>query len=279
MKFLRSVRLSSVLIGYLILFFIVSTLLPQDPYRHFTSSLFFVIPCVFFFINLLSCAVYRILQRIKEKKPIMPGPDIVHIGILLLIIGALYSGIGRKDKLFTMAPGDEMALFNKYEMLLKNFDFEKYPDGRPKSWASSVIVALNGTNQAGYVIEVNRPLKIDKYTIYQQSYSTGYEVVLKNRDNKTELLTASMKIGGKTVRLKNADESLAVIEIAGEKTLMEKTIRPGSLVEGLRVREIRPYYLSGLMVVYDPGIPLVIFSFFLICAGLLIIFYQKKGEA
>lgn len=109
-KFITSIKLAVVLISILILLSIVGTLIPQDKddgfylekygtaaaeiiiklhLHNFYRSLSFLIPLALFFINLLACSASRLYKRIKLKSPLRPGPDIIHLSLLLLIVAGV----------------------------------------------------------------------------------------------------------------------------------------------------------------------------------------------
>ena len=163
-RFFRSIRLAVVLILIIALLSIVSTLIPQgrDPAFYFHSygafwaqvvltldfddffhSLMFLIPVGLFFINLSVCAIDRLVNRERRKVRRRHGPDLIHIGLLLLIVAAMVSAPGRRESLVYMAKGEEIRLKGEYTVRLVETEYQEYEDGSPKDWISTVEVFRN----------------------------------------------------------------------------------------------------------------------------------------
>ena len=208
-RFFKSIKLALVLIGYLVVTSILASLIPQGRemafYAHdfpapiynlivtlnlnnFFRSLFFLIPLGLFTINLSVCTMDRIISRIKHRAPLRLGPDIIHIGLLILILAGLITLFQRREGFVFLSPGDSVELPNGYQLTLKNFTFQIYPDRRPKRWISELEVtkqkaqaSLTATKPKSQrvTIEVNRPFRIKSLNIFQYSYKDLSTVTLK----------------------------------------------------------------------------------------------------
>ncbi|MBN1697218.1 MAG: hypothetical protein JW881_06875 [Spirochaetales bacterium] len=109
-------KLSAVLIGYFIVTLVIATLIPNltdtqtmqtndVPFvatvfktpgvMHFFTSGWFIVPLIIFFLNLLPCTIHRISTKMIRKKTMHYGPDIIQIGIMLLLASAVISLFGR----------------------------------------------------------------------------------------------------------------------------------------------------------------------------------------
>jgi cytochrome c biogenesis protein len=190
---LRSLKLTVILVSYLVIASAVSTFIPQSEpaahYRHFYpgpvaavilaagfdhffSSFFFLAPSGCFFINLAACTLYRFFRELKKRAGKNFGPDILHGGLLLLIVFAFLSVFNRMEGSITLAPGESVLLPGGDTLVLENFEFIKYPDGRPRAWISTVTVFnSSGPVLQSYPLEVNHPVKLQGFTLYQWSYS------------------------------------------------------------------------------------------------------------
>ena len=163
-NFLRSRKLAVVLILYLAVASALSTLVPQgkDPayyrmhyspaierllettsFHRFFRSLLFLVPLFVFSVNLLSCTVERLAKRLKNRMKKRFGPDIIHVGILVLMVGGLIRVYGRTETTVYLGEGETARLSNGYGILLNSFEYLKYEDGRPKDWYSRVTVLRN----------------------------------------------------------------------------------------------------------------------------------------
>jgi hypothetical protein len=302
MKYLKSVKLAITLIIYLILFFILASIFPQNEnlnfyydnygkilgniiiisgFNNFTRSGFFIIPGFLFFINLLFCAIHRFSSRTKKKLPLRPGPDIIHLGILMLLIGGFLSSAVRQEKLLFLIPGEKLEISDRYELILEKFEFEKYPDGRPKSWISTVLMKDGEAKQNRYTVEVNKPLNIDKYKLYQESYSLYEELTFKDAQGKLFSIRdgEGLKSSNNHIYFNKIENHKAQIIVWGKNIFHEiKLLKPGDRIDDFTLTGISNGYLTGLKIVYDPGIVLIILSFIIILCGLLITFFHKKGE-
>ncbi|MFH0975695.1 MAG: cytochrome c biogenesis protein ResB [Spirochaetota bacterium] len=302
MNFFRSVKLSVGLISYLIIFFIAATLIPQNeninfytdyygPFagniilflrlNDFSRSAFFLVPGFVFFINLLFCSIHRFSSRIKKKLPLRPGPDIIHLGIMILFIGGFLSSAARQEKMFFLMKGEKLNITDSFDLVLEQFNFEKYADGRPKSWISTVIIKNIEGKQNRYSIEVNKPLKIEKYAFFQESYSGFEALIFKNSRGKSFTIKnkESLKTSAKHIyfqQIKNREALVTVWD--NSRDIETKLIKAGDRIDDLTLTEISAGYLSGLKAVYDPGTKFAILSFIVICCGLFVTFYQKRGE-
>lgn len=138
---------------------------------HFFSSIIFLALIAVFWINLFSCTVKRFIRQVQKLGKGRFGPDILHIGLLLLIAASLISFMTRQEGSVFLKAGDSMVLPSGRYMNMEEFIFEQYPDGRPKSWISRVNIS-ESSDMTGEPVEiaVNRPLRIDGLVLYQASY-------------------------------------------------------------------------------------------------------------
>jgi len=192
--FFRSTKLAIVLILYLAAASIVATLIPQgretsfylsrytstvaeliihSGFDGFFSNFLFLFPVALFFINLLVCSVSRLVLEIRGQRKRTFGPDIIHLGLLLLLVGSVISASTRQDMMIFAEEGDRIALPGGYVLVIESFDFRTYDGGRPKDWITTVdAFDPSGQIRRGYPIEVNRPLRLGELKIYQSSYRT-----------------------------------------------------------------------------------------------------------
>lgn len=219
---LRSLKFTVVLIAYMIVTGALSTFIPQgmEPefyfahyspglarlvvntgFTHFFSSPGFLIPVGLFFINLLACTVFRFTRELKKKGRRNFGPDILHGGLILFMIASVFSVYGRMHGSATLAAGDSVILPNGNLLILDHFEYRKYEDGRPQAWISYVTVIQGGeTLYSAHPIEVNHPLKLDNFSLYQVSYGSiedkDYSVLRAVEDPGYTFVVISLIITG-----------------------------------------------------------------------------------
>jgi cytochrome c biogenesis protein ResB len=132
----------------------------------------------------------QIVSKIKSQSKIHFGPDIIHIGLLILITGCFVTAFGRpEDKYFDLKIGDTVKLSDDTELFLKDFQTLLYENSdRVKAWISSVDMKRNGNIINTANIKVNEPLRIDNMTIYQQSFDELHTLILQGIDGEEEII-------------------------------------------------------------------------------------------
>jgi len=112
-------------------------------FTNFFKSWLFLAPCVLFFLNLGVCAVDRISGRLRRKAKRRFGPDLVHVGLLVMIVGPCFRPGGARKAPSTWG-GDSVDLPMGYSLRLLNYAYERYEDGRPRDWISTVEASRGG---------------------------------------------------------------------------------------------------------------------------------------
>lgn len=302
--FLTSVKTAVALILVLILLSVLSTLVPQgmddgyyrDRYspglygiltatglNRFSTSPLFLVPSGLFVASLGLCTADRMLRRLKAKAAPRHGPDLIHIGILVLVIGGLSTTILRTETAFTLAAGQQVELPGGRGLTLLSFEFLRYEDGRPRSWTSTVRARIGDRVVAeSRAIEVNRPLRLGSLVVYQ----TGYGGVARLEDPAG---TAAAMTTGQWIEAGDSALVLASIERnapgSGEfhalveewrgETLVSSTRVPrGGSIGSYRIVDLTEF--SGLRAVEDPGFLPVLLALGIISIGLVITLVQKR---
>jgi cytochrome c biogenesis protein ResB len=138
---LTSVRLAVGLLRPLSVLSVVATLVPQRQdagglvaalgLDRFWTSPLFLGPAGVFLLSLGTCTVDRVVRRSRTGAPARFGPDIVHLGLLVLAVGGILTATGRREGFAYLAEGDQVMITDDYEMTLLGYRFDRYPDGRP----------------------------------------------------------------------------------------------------------------------------------------------------
>jgi cytochrome c biogenesis protein len=318
---LTSIRLAVWLLSYLLVGSILATLIPQGladaqyytiypklvaqlvvqtGLNGFFGSIIFILPVFAFFANLSACTVKRFIRELRKKGRHHHGPDILHIGLILLVVGGLWSYSSHQEGSVTLAPGDSVNLPDGSEMSLVDFTFERYPDGRPRDWTSIIDVNKDGKTVVDKaVVRVNKPLRYAGITFYQSSYSELPSLVLADPEGRQVVLAqGEERVFGTTSYFFMAPESQAPAGMPGAPAAGQnvppgrailrvspatgeaRTVRaaPGELVGDLKVIGIQAQLATGIQAVSDPGYPLVFVAFLLIALGTAITFMQKIKE-
>lgn len=309
-RFFRSVRLAIVLIAVIIVFSILSTLIPQGksaaellgaygPFLgklivlsglgSYTSSLIFYVSIGLFILNLSVCSVDRFVKRLKSKAAKHFGPDLIHLSLLVLAVGAIVTTTVRREQDFTMAPGDAVNLPGGYTMSLSNFEFLQYPDGRPKAWISTVDLKQGDrVVRQGYKIEVNHPLSVGMLKVYQMNYSSEVAVdfVEPNGSVQTMHSGEGFTMGSDSLILTGArradDPSQGWIaqfqQYRGNAAVSGFEFAPGEKLGQYTIRGISARQLTGLRAAVDPGFIPVLIALILMGIGLTMTsIHKSKG--
>ncbi|HUX39728.1 MAG TPA: cytochrome c biogenesis protein ResB [Rectinemataceae bacterium] len=303
-------RLAIVLIAVIIVFSLLSTLIPQgrssaelakdygpvlgtlisaSGLGNYTSSLIFFVSIGMFVLNLSVCSVDRFIKRLKSRAAKHFGPDIIHLSLLVLAVGAMMTSTVRREQDFTMVAGDAVNLPNGYTMQLKNFEFLQYPDGRPKAWISTVDVKQGDRLvRQGYRIEVNHPLALGMLKVYQMNYSSEATVDFADASGVVQ----TMKIGEGfsmgsdqliLVGARPADNSgqgwiAQFRQYRGNDAIASFEFGIGEKIGSYTVRSISARELTGLRAAVDPGFIPVLIALILMAIGLTMTsIHKSKG--
>lgn len=267
----------------------VAELVVQTGLNRFFSSILFLVPALLFFINLGACALDRLVRELRKKNKRRHGPDILHVGLLLLIVGGIVSFSGRQEGMVRLAAGESVALPNGEILHLIKFSDERYEDGRPKDWTSLVNLEKDGTLLKENVeIRVNKPLRIGAITIYQNSYSAALAVAVSAPDGSVTTLARGESFEAEGVRIffmttekkpgVETGEAQAVLRVQGGGLDGAVRVDSQGILVGRYAVATTQVLSTGLQAVSDPGYPFVLVSLILIGLGTALTFAQKLND-
>ncbi len=231
-------------------------------------------------------------DRFAARKGIIGrvGPPLVHIGLVVLMIGAAWGFLaGQKVEQF-ITPGRSITLLNKngsnqISIVLKSFFIDRDPLGRIEQFRSDLELRESDiNNEIEREISVNHPLRYKGVTIYQADWSLES---INLRLNNGPLFQIGLKklpeLGdeiwgvvlpttseGKNPILISLSRPEGPIRIFNEEGQLLGTTAPKGaplkinniLVE---IDSIKPS--SGLLIKRDPGIPMVYIGFTITLIG------------
>ena len=183
-----------------------------------------------------------------------------------------------------MAVGDEVQLTEEYALRLSAYRFDRYPDGRPRDWVSTVDVTRGQTPVvSAFAVEVNRPLRVGGLKVFQASFARESRATLVDSTGRERLIKS-----GQALRQGALFLILAGVEESGSKAVFEEWeghTRRGVVRAAVSekigdyvVGDIRELDVTGLKVVDDPGFLPVLAALVLIAAGLSLTYIQKIGD-
>jgi cytochrome c biogenesis protein ResB len=302
-RFLKSVRLALVLIIVIIALSLLATLVPQSRpeawYKahfsptvhelvvflgldHLFRSPLFLLPVLLFTVNLGTCAIDRIISRGRHKAPRRYGPDLIHVGLLVLIAAGLVTAVTRQEKVWQLAVGEEAAISPSTTVHVDSLQQLKYDDGRPRDWISTVSVTDSGRTLAeGFPIQVNHPLRLPGIALYQSSWESRGVIEVTQPDGATGSATAGEGFaeGDSFWYFAEVRGGRAVFEqYKGKSLVSTRSLAPGETIGPFTIEHVSVRDITGLKAVRDPGLAPFLAAIVLILAGLSLAWLQKRGE-
>ncbi len=216
------------------------------------------------------------------------GPILIHLGMILLMIGATYGSLNGKSIEKFLAPGRSIDLLNNNEekgltIELQKFQIERDPQGRAEQYKSTVnVIEPNGNNQSKQ-ISVNYPLRYKGLTLYQADWSLAAMTIQIENSPKLQIPIKSIpelgeQVWGTVIPTKKDGSDPILLTVESELGPVRIYDIDGTLlttlstnqkikVKGSLIKIISIIPSSGLLLKYDPGVPLVYTSFAIILIG------------
>jgi cytochrome c biogenesis protein len=200
---------------------------------------------------------YRIRSRDEEGRIRLAGrkkmfglfgSDVVHLGLLVILLGGIISGLLGFRADISISEGKTMDVPNAdFALRLDKFVTEYYPDGRIKDWKSDLVVVKDGRDMKAKTVEVNHPLTYGGFVFYQSSYGWDWkdptiQIVISRRDDPASAKMVSLKMGRRTP-VEGEDFEVAALNfvpdfIIGENSQVAtrslQPNNPAAYIEGLR---------------------------------------------
>ena len=216
------------------------------------------------------------------------GPIFIHLGMILLMVGATYGSLNGKTIEKFLAPGRSLDLLNTNEekgltVKLQSFQIERDPKGIAEQYRSIVnIIEPNGTNETKE-ISVNYPLRYKGLTLYQADWALAAITIQIDNSPKLQIpiesipelgeqvwgtIIPTQKNGNDPILLTVNSELGPVIIYDNDGTrLMTLGINKEAEVKESLIKIINIIPSSGLLLKRDPGVPIVYTSFAIILIG------------
>lgn len=303
-ELLKSVRLAAGLIAWLAVTGMLATLVPQGReaafyletypplvgqiivgtgFSRFFTSVLFLAPAALFFANLAACSVDRFLREIRRPSGRRHGPDILHLGLLVLVAGAVLTFSGRQAGTVQLAKGEGVQMPGGRLLVLEDFAYLAYEDGRPRDWISTVSVRREGKTEVdSFALKVNRPLRLGRISVYQVSHAVESVLAVSDPSGREQLLAPGGEAShaGEVLSFMARDpgSETAVVRLQAGGADEVLRIAPGDRAGGFLVSGLREVDISGLQAVVDPGFPVVLAALALVTAGLFLTFARKIGD-
>lgn len=178
----------------------------------------------------------------RKGLPGLFGPQLVHLGLIVIMAGGLISAIFSQRISIALVEGQtERIPGQNFSLRLDRFTTEYYPDGSVRDWKSLVSVLENGQVRLQKTIEVNHPLKYDRLSFFQMSYgrdwdSTTLELEIGWPQGQTQKILIKT---GESMNLENGARLKAVsfipdfqVDASGQAySRSPEAVNPAALVE------------------------------------------------
>ncbi len=228
--------------------------------------------------------------RIAARKGVIGrlGPILIHLGMILLMIGATYGSLNGKTVEKFLAPGRSIDLLNNNQekgltIELQQFKIERDPQGRAEQYRSIVnVIEPNGTNQSKE-ISVNYPLRYKGLTLYQADWSLAAITIKIENSPKLQIPIEPIpelgeQVWGTIIPTKKDGKDPILVTVNNELgpvsfydsdgTLLTKlSTNKEAKVKDTLINIINIIPSSGLLLKHDPGVPVVYTSFAIILIG------------
>jgi len=143
------------------------------------------------------------------------GSDIVHLGLLIIIVGGIVTAVGGFRTNLALGEGEVVEVPKAgFGVRLDRFETETYADGNIKDWKSTVTVIENGGEARTQIVEVNHPLVYGGFSFYQSAY--GYD---------WDAATLELWIGKSREAAQKGDEAGAGVAAGAEKDAAGQIIK------------------------------------------------------
>jgi len=178
---------------------------------------------------------YRIKEEEKEKiryvlaqkKTLgLFGSDIVHTGILVILLGGILSGLWGFRRTINITEGSTVEVPQAdFQIRMDKFVTEFYPSGVVKDWKSTLTLIDSGQEQMRKTIEVNHPLSYQGFVFYQSSYGWDWnnprlDILVRETGEETQAERIQISIGEKHL-LKDSKTEVTALRFVPDFVITE----------------------------------------------------------
>lgn len=243
---LASLRLTYLILGLFILAALCAGLIPQGlPEAEYSSRWILVlgldrfgrspvlrILLVLFWTNLAACTLPRLGRTLRSRRFRRIGPDMTHIGLLILLAAAAFGAGGGVTEQAALKPGEGFTLAER-RIFLEEIRRSRRGDSSMLIESVGLRLEEPGSRAEEVDLRVNRPYRFSSYRILLLGIEQGRALRLRARGGE-ELLFARGE-GGTNGEIRfmvsAVDQTGAVVDLNGR----ERRLTPGDDLGGLTV--------------------------------------------
>ncbi|RJE47270.1 hypothetical protein A7K50_04685 [Dehalobacter sp. MCB1] len=232
----------------------------------------------------------KLVRLLSEKQTdnhlIHFAPWLIHFAVIIILLGAFIKSFGGETDLFCF-PDKDTAVPNPFADIcsvhLKSFEIIYDDNGQIANWQSEIVMKRNGLAEVVGKTAVNHPIKSDGIKIYQSGYGYMHEMDLENT-GKYETLnlpddTPVQLSKNISVEISKTDSGYMLSKHEAGIYSGRFLMQPGTKIKvspDITLTYKRTELYSVLKIKKDPGIPVVMAGFFLLCTGFFLLLIGKK---
>ena len=170
-------------IAWALVLTIVMGLTAQVPHRGWLGNMITFWPFVLIYIWLTFVvglvALNHLCRLTRSWREVSAALN--HLGLFVVLVSATLGSADKQTLEMTLTEGETQTKAAKADgssvetglsVRLDDFIMETYPSGMPKRFASEVVVKGKSGEDVPAVIEVNKPLKMEGWKMYQYDYDS-----------------------------------------------------------------------------------------------------------
>lgn len=192
------------------------------------------------------------------------GSDIVHLGILIVIMGGFITGAaGFRENVALAAEETKSVPGADFSLKLNRFETYYYKDGSVKDWKSTLSVIKNSQNLLTKTIEVNHPLSFKGFVFYQSGYGWDWrnpevELVVERKTEKALSRSIRTRVGEK-ISIKEEEIEIEPVYfvpdfvLTKENKVTTRSLEPNNPAVYVRASEKGESVFSGWLFLKYPG--------------------------
>jgi len=111
------------------------------------------------------------IRRLRPFKRSNLALAVMQLGLVVALAGGAVGGQLREEENLQVSEGTTET-FRNLQVTLNDFIMDTYPNGRPKRFASDIVVRTADGKEVSGIVEVNHPLSVGGWKIYQYDYDS-----------------------------------------------------------------------------------------------------------
>ncbi len=239
------------------------------------------------------------------------GTAVAHVAFVVILVGVLVSSLaGFSDKDFSVTVGSRREVGHQTGLAVAATAFSASHDdqGRPRDYASELVLYQDGAEVARQTVRVNQPLRYRGVAFYQAAYGTAAVVTVRDAGGRTvysggvplqwtsndgqnvygrvvlaeqgiEMYVIGAASGAQSTDIKPGQVAVQLYGEGQRQPLGSQVLSPGKevVLGDLRFTFEREQQFTGLIVARDPGALLVWIGSGLIVVGMVLtLFFRHR---